>query len=280
VLRTTASGWLVIDEVLGEGAHAVDAHWHVDPQWTLVADAAGRVRAAHADQGDAWILHDAGDLFLAHGDEASGLGWYAPAYGALVPTWTARITRTGNTPFAMLTWIGATQPGTRQPPSMKRLSPACEADHAAVAAAVGTSERTSVFLVCPSGADSHHGCACDIGTYQTDARVFHGVEDGGSLTEFDLIDGTQVLARGGDGISACSSMPMPYLHVTMKDGVLDLEASQPPVQLRLDIGPMRRVVSIRLNRRELPVPADHGGTFLIYGADWSGPVRDLLTSMA
>ena len=280
VLRTTGSGWLVIDEVLGDGAHAADAHWHVDPQWTLAADAPGRVRAAHADEGEAWILYDAGDLFLAHGDEASGLGWYAPAYGALVPTWTARITRTCDAPFAMLTWIGTTHPSPGQPPSMERLSPASEAGDVAVAASVRTGDRTSVFVVCPSGADSHHGCACDIGTYQTDARVFHGVEDGGSLTEFNLIDGTQVLARGGDGISACSSTPMPYLHGTMKEGVLDLEASQPPVQLRVDIGPMRRVVSIRLNRRELPLPADYRGTFLIYGADWSGPVRDLLPSMA
>jgi hypothetical protein len=280
VLRTTGSGWLVIDEVLGDGAHAVDAHWHVDPQWTLVADAPGRVRAAHADDGEAWMLYDAGDLCLAHGDEASGLGWYAPAYGALVPTWTARITRTCKAPFAMLTWIGTTQPGTRLPPSMARLSPACEAGDVAVAAAVRDGERTSVFVVCPSGADSHHGCACDIGTYQTDARVFHGVENGGLLTELDLIDGTRVLTRRGDGISICSSTSMPYLHVTMKEDVLDLEASQPPVQLRVDIGPMRRVVSIRLNRRELPLPANHAGTFLIYGADWSGPVRDLLTSMA
>jgi hypothetical protein len=279
VLRTTGSGWLVIDEVLGAGAHAADAHWHVAPTWSLVADAPGRVRVAHADEGEAWMLYDAGNLFLAHGDEASGLGWYAPAYGAVVPAWTARITRTCDAPFAMLTWIGTTQPGTG-PPSMERLTAACEANDVTVAASVRTGDRTSVFLVCPSGADSHHGCACDIGAYQTDARVFHGIEDAGSLTEFNLIDGTQVLARGGDGISACSSMPMPYLHATMKDGVLDLEASQPPVQLRLDIGPMRRVVSIRLNRRELPVPADHRGTFLIYGADWSGPVRDLLTSTA
>jgi len=279
VLRTAESGWLVVDEVLGEGPRAADAHWHVDPHWALRADAPGRLRAAHVDGGEAWILYDAGDVFLAHGDEASGLGWYAPAYGALVPAWTARITRTGDAPFAMLTWIGTTQPGIRQP-SMERLSPACEAGDVAVAAYVRTGDRASVFVVCPSGAGLHHGCACDIGTYQTDARVFHGVEDRGSLTQLDLIDGTRVLTRRSDGISVCSSTPMPYLHVTMEEGVLDLEAPQPPGQLRIDVGPMRRVGSIRLNHRELPLPADHGGTFLVYGADWSGPVRDLLTSIA
>jgi hypothetical protein len=277
VLRTTDSGWLVIDEILGHGAHASAAHWHVDPRWTLRSDAPGRVRASHLDGAEAWILYDAGDLFLAHGDEASGLGWHAPAYGVTVPAWTARIMRTSQAPFSMITWVGTA--GT-QPPSIERLSPACEAGDVAVAAYVTAGKRASVFVVCPSGAGAHHGCACDIGAYQTDARVFHGVEDHGSLTRFDLIDGTQVLTRGGDGISVCSSVAMPYLHATMQDGILDLEASQPPGQLRIDVGPMRRVVSIRLNHRELPLPADHEGTFLVYGADWSGPVQDLLTSLA
>jgi hypothetical protein len=280
VLRTTESGWLVVDEVLGHGAHTAAAHWHVDPRWTLRSEAPGRIGASHRDGGEAWILYDAGDLLLAHGDEASGLGWHAPAYGVTVPAWTARVTRAAEAPFSMITWIGMTRPGGRPPPSIERLSPVCEAGDVAVAAYMRAGERASVFVVCPSGADSHHGCRCDIGTYQTDARVFHGVEDHGSLTRFDLIDGTQVLTRRHDGISVCSSTPMPYLQVTLDDVGLDLQASQPPGQLRIDVGPMRRVASIRLNHRELPVPADHEGTFLVYGADWSGPVQDLLTSMA
>jgi len=281
LLRATDCGWLLIDEVLGRGAHTGAAHWHVDPRWTLRTDGPGRLRAAHADGGDAWILYDADDVFLAHGDEVSGLGWYAPAYGAVVAAWAARMTRTAEAPFPMVTWIGTSPADARNPPSMARLSPACAAGDVAVAVRVTTGERASIFVVCPSSAAPHHGCTCDIGDYQTDARVFHGVEDAGTLTRFDLIDGTQVLARRGiSGVSVCSSAPMPDLQVTMMDGILDLLASEPPTQLRIDSDQRHRIVSIRLNHRERPLPTDHAGTLLVYGADWAAPVRDLLQSLA
>ena len=273
-------GWLLVDDVLGHGPHTAAAHWHVDPRWTLRADGRGRLRADHSGGGEAWILYDAGEVFLAHGDEASGLGWHAPAYGVIEPAWTARITRSADAPFTMLTWIGTTPLDTRGAPSMERLSPVCEAGDVVVAVRVKTGERSSVFVVCPSSTASHHGCACDIGDYQTDARVFHGIEESGTLTRLDLVDGTQVLTRRGGGISICSNAPMPDLHLTMVDGVLDLQASQPPMQLRIDSSPAHRIVSIRLNHRERILPADHEGTFLVYGADWAGPVQDLLQSLA
>jgi hypothetical protein len=279
VLRAGDSGWLLIDEVLGSGGHTAAAHFHVEPRWTLRTEGPGRLRAVHAQGGEAWMLYDADDVILAHGDETSGLGWYAPAYGAVVPAWTARMTRTADAPFAMITWIGTTPVDARNPPSMERLSPACEAGDVAVAVRVSAANRASVFVVCPSSAAPHHGCACDIGDYQTDARVFHGVEDSGALTRIGLIDGTQVLTRRG-GLSICSSAPMPDLQVTMIDGVLDLQASEPPVQLRIDSDRRHPVVAIRLNNRERPLPADHAGTFLVYGADWAAPVRDLLRSLA
>jgi len=279
VVRADA-GWLLVDDVLGPGPHTAAAHWHVDPRWTLRTDGQGRLRADHCDGGEAWILYDAGDVLLAHGDEASGLGWYAPVYGVIQPAWTACITRAADAPFTMLTWIGATPLHTRGAPSMERLSPVCEAGDVAVAVRVKTGERSSVFVVCPSSTASHHGCTCDIGDYQTDARVFHGIEESGTLTRLDLVDGTRVLTRRGAGISICSNAPMPDLHVTMVDGVLDLQASQPPMQLRIDSSPAHRIFSIRLNHRERILPPDHEGTFLVYGADWAGPVRDLLPSLA
>ncbi len=106
LLRATDSGWLMVDEILGEGDHDASAHWHFDPGWMVRADAPGRLRATHIEGDEAWLLHDTGDAWLVHGDEESGLGWYAPAYGTLIPTWTARITRQAAAPFAMVTWIG------------------------------------------------------------------------------------------------------------------------------------------------------------------------------
>jgi hypothetical protein len=273
-------GWLVVDDVLGVGPHTAAAHWHLDPRWTLRTDGPRRLRADDRDGSQAWILYDAGEVFLAHGDEDSGLGWYAPAYGVIERAWTARVTRAADAPFTMLTWIGTTPLDTRGGPSMERLSPVCEAGDVAVAARVTTGERSSVFVVCPSSTASHHGCASDIGEYRTDARVFHAIEQGGRLNQLDLVDGSQVLTRRGGGVSICSNAPMPDLHLTMVDGLLDLQTSQPPTQLRIDSSPASRIVAIRLNHRERILPPDHDGTFLVYGADWAGPVRDLLPSLA
>ena len=63
---------------------------------------------------------------------------------------------------------------------------------------------------------------------------------------------------------------MTDLHVTVQDGVLDLEASRPPPQLRVQGDAIRGVVSVRLNHRELPPPtAGRTDTLLLYGVDWA-----------
>ena len=277
VLRTTDSGWLIVDEVLGSGEHTAAAHWHLDPDWALRTDAPGRLRATHRDGTGAWILSDSGEIFLAHGDEISQMGWFAPVYGVVVPAWTARIARTERTPIAMVTWIGATQPGTRQPPSIERLSAAGDRD-TVVAAKVTRGERTSVFLVRPGGSSSPH--VCEAGGYQTDARVLHCVEDR-RLTRLDLIDATQAVVPGADGLTLMASEPVADLHLSIDDGVLHLETSAAPARLRLQGGLPGRVVSIHLNHREVPAGAiKHGDTLIVNAANWSAPVQDLLPSIA
>jgi hypothetical protein len=280
VVRSSAGGWLLVDEVIGTARHSAAAHWHFDPRWTLHSDAQGRLRATHADGEEAWLLYDGDDVVLAHGDDANGLGWYAPAYGVQLQAWTARVTRTADAPFSMLTWIGTAQPGTNAArPVLERLSPVCEDGDVAVAVRVTAGERRAVFVVCPGSGRAPHGCACDIADYQTDARVFHALEHRGALMHFELVDGTSVLAPRA-GFSVVSSTVIPDLHVSLVDGLLDLQASQPPMQLRIDCGQAHAVNSIRLNHRERPLPADHDRTLLVYGADWAAPVRDLLPSMA
>jgi hypothetical protein len=278
VVRSSSSGWLLVDEVLGAGRHSAAAHWHLDPLWTLSVDAPGRLLATHSGGGEAWILWDGDDVSLAYGDESSGLGWHAPVYGVWVPAWAARVTRTADAPFSMLTWIG-TRPDSNRPPSMERVSPVCEAGDVAVAVRIITGARAASFVVCPSSGPAHHGCACDIGDYQTDARVFHAVEENGAVKAFDLVDGTRVVARRA-GFSVVSSATIPDLHVALVDGVLDMQASHPPMQLRIDSSQAHALTSIRLNHRERPLPLDHAGTLLVYAADWAAPVRDLLPSLA
>jgi hypothetical protein len=279
VVRASSTGWLLVDEVRGAGRHMAAAHWHFDPRWTPRPDGRGRLLATHADGTRAWVLYDGDEVFLAHGDEATGLGWHAPAYGVLMPAWTARVTRSADAPFSMLTWIGTAASGAHDAPFLERLSPTCEAGDVAVAVRITTGERRVVFVLCPSSAATHHGCACDVDDYQTDARVFHAVEADGTLRHFDVVDGTRVLARRS-GFGIVSGAPVPDLHVALVDGVLDLQASQPPMQLRIDSSQAYGLTSIRLNHRERPLPADHAGTLLVYGADWATPVRDLLPSLA
>ena len=277
VLRAADSGWLIVDEVLGSGEHTAAAHWHLDPDWTLRTDAPGRMRAMHTDGTEAWILSDAGEIVLAHGDDISGMGWFAPAYGVVVPAWSARIARTEQTPIAMVTWVCATPPGQQRPPSIERLSAARNRE-AVIAAKVTTGERTSVFLVRPGGSSSPH--ICEAGGCQTDARVLHCMEDG-RLLALDLIDGTQAITAGGGGFTLTASEPVADLHISIDEGVLDLQVSRAPACLRLQGGALHRVVSIHLNHREVPTGAmKQGDTLIVNAASWSGPVRDLLPSIA
>src|SRR5687767_7971183 len=74
LFRTAASGWLLMDDVLGEGRHSAAAHWHFDPAWEVTCEVPGRLRATHADGAVAWLLHDEGNVRLARGEDASDKG--------------------------------------------------------------------------------------------------------------------------------------------------------------------------------------------------------------
>ena len=269
LLRTTGSGWLVVDEVLGEGRHDAGAHWHFHPDWTLQCDAPGRLRATHVEGREAWLLHDAGDLCLTRGDEASGLGWYAPTYGTLIRTCTAGVTRQAPAPFAMVTWIGGTSVEMRDPPSMERVVPVCDAGRSAIGARVVVGQRTAVFLLQPGEAWSPSTGECEMLDYQTDARVMHYLEADGNLTRLDLVGASHVRARRGGWLSIAAPETMVDLHATMQDNVLDLEASQPPSSLWVQGDLIRGRVSVRLNHRELlRPPADRTDALLLRGGDW------------
>lgn len=268
ILRAAESGWLVADEILGAGRIAASAHWHFDPAWTLRCDAPGRLEAAHLDGGAVWLLYDGGDLWLAHGDEESGLGWYAPVYGTLIPTWSARVSRCASAPFACLSWLAPAGGGSPVAPRLEHVAPAADPGGVAVAARVIEGPRASVFLLRPGEPAAREARACGILAYQTDARVLHYVEDGRLLT-LALVDASHALALRDGWISVAASEPVSDLHLALIDDILDLHASAPPPQLRLQggaLGPVRRV---RLNGREIPTPTpDHPDSVVIDGVDW------------
>jgi hypothetical protein len=272
LLRTAESGWLVVDDILGEGRHDAAAHWHFHPDWTLRSEAPGRLRATHIEGDGAWLLHDAGDVSLAQGDKESGLGWYAPTYGTLLPTWTARVARQATAPFTIVTWIGGAPAQTQAPPLLERVVPTGNAGRGVVGARVVAGPRTSVFLLHPGAPTPHTARACGILDCQTDARVLHYVEGGGALQRLDLVDASHARAGRDGWLSIDADEAMTDLHVTVQDGVLDVQASDPPARLRIHGAAIHDARSVRLNHRDLPPSTtDRTDTILVYGVDWADP---------
>jgi hypothetical protein len=267
VLRTADSGWLVVDEILGEGEHTAEARWHFDPRWTLRYDGRGRLRASNADGGEVWLLHDAGEPWLAHGDEARGAGWFAPVYGVIVPTWTAGVAQHAQAPFAMASWIVAG--GVLDPPTLERLGGIDESTSIGVRLRSGP--RTSVILLRPGRPDAFESHNASVLHYVTDARVLHAVEDGDRMRQVDLVDVMHLRARQPE-ILITASEPMRDLRATIRDAVLDLDASRPPAHLRVEGAPIRGSFRVRLNGRELAAPAgDRLDGFGLASADWGDP---------
>jgi hypothetical protein len=270
LFRAAGNGWLVVDDVQGDGTVEASVHWHFDPAW-LLTPAPGRLRATHGDGDEAWLLHDAADLWLAHGDRETGLGWYAPVYGTLVPTWTARARREGTAPFAIVTWIGSAGPDA---PSLERIDPVGGANPCGVGARIVSGRRTSVFLVragLPSNGNTRPPRdVCRIVDYETDARVLHYAETGGTQTELDIVDASCALAHRDGWLSITTGDRVPDLHASMADGILTVYASKPPRQLRVQGHAIGGALSVRLNGREMSPPAsDRADALVIHGADWA-----------
>ena len=101
------------------------------------------------------------------------------------------------------------------------------------------------------------------------------------MLRLDLIDATHAVAPVGGGLTVTASEPLPDLHISIGDGVLDMQASHAPARLRVQGGALDRIVSIHLNHRELPLAAmKQGDAVIVDAASWSAPVRDLLPSIA
>jgi len=253
IVRADGAGVLVVDELhpgspasSSLGVHSAAAHWHFDPGWMVRGDGDRRLHATHMEGDQAWLLFDAGDVSLLHGDEDSGLGWFAPVYGTLIPTWTARIARDARVPFSMITWIGESHGATR--PSLERLDVTADATGEAIAARVVSGEVASTYLIRPGEPASRDSRASGILEYQTNARVVHYRTCGEALVALDLVDASHALALRDGWLSVAASEPMPDLHATIANGTLHLTTSEPPRELRVEGG---------------------GSIFLITPGDWS-----------
>jgi hypothetical protein len=233
----------------------------------LHAERRGRLRATHLEGGEAWLLFDHGELMLQHGNDEPGLGWFAPVYGTLIPTWTAQISRTTPLPIATVTWISVG--GLADVPLLERIDVPSDSGRLPVAARIVAGEFASTYLVHLNEPQSCDGRANGVGGYQTNARVLHIRRRDDRLLALDLADASHALSLHDAGISVSASEPIADLHVSVDDGTLALAASEPPGQLRLEGRALADVRAVFLNGRSvLPPRIDHPDTLLVPGGEW------------
>jgi hypothetical protein len=245
VFRSPASGWLIADHILGSGSHSAATYWHFDPEWIVTPDGPARLRATHSSGDVVWLLHDAERMRLEHGDDRSGLGWTAPIYGLMIPTWSAEMTRRNRAPFAMLTWIG-TSLGNGSP-SLERLETTCDTSDHRLAARIVDGDFTSVFLLRPGEDASPVGRSARVLDYDTNARVLHYAMKAGTLVRLDIVDATVAVSTHADLLSIRSEAPIGDLDIEIGAGILDVRSSEPPARVILEGDTIAAEPTVRLN---------------------------------
>ena len=265
IVRADGGGMLVVDELrpgsgtppAGSDVHSATAHWHFDPAWMVRTEGEGRLRATHLEGDEAWLLVDSGNVSLLHGDEESGLGWFAPVYGTLVPTWTARIARGSRLPCSAITWIGEAQAGTV--PSLERLDVTADPAGEAIAARVVTGDVASHYLIRPGEPATRDSRAGGILDYQTNARVLHFRTRGDALVALDLADASHALALRDGWLSVAATEPMRDLHASIANGFVHITLSEPPRELRVEGGGNILLIAAGDWSREPSSPLFHFG---------------------
>ena len=255
IVQAAGGGTLIVDEVVGRAHHAAQLHWHFDPAWHVACDSARRIRACHADGTVAWLVRDEGSLWLVNGDEEAGLGWCSPRYGVLVPTWTARVTRRGVAPLAMLTWAGA---GTGVP-SLERVRHEADPSGEAFAIRLVQDDMAWSTLLRPGEPPVRATRSCAAAEYQTNARVLQYATRGNKLTRLAVADGTHMLSLRDGLLSVAADDHVDDLFLSIDGDRLELFASHPVGRLHIQGAALAGISLIRLNGRELPATSANAG---------------------
>jgi hypothetical protein len=275
VVHTAAGGWLIVDQVLGRDRHSAQLHWHFDPAWEVTCETNHRLRATHEDGSEAWVLYDGGALWLARGDEGTGLGWCSPSYGTLEPTWSARVSRSAFAPFAMVTWVGTACAS----PSMQRVRTECDPNGTSLAVYLTCDEAASVILLRPGEPPVRDTRSSNLSGYQTNARLLQYATRGNQFRSLAVADASHVLAMRDGLLSVAADDHLADLHIAVDGDVLALSASQPPPRLRLQGAAVGAIRQLRLNRREAPaIPRGQRDALVIPAADWADPSGTEATS--
>ena len=268
VFRAPAGGWLIVDEVLGRDRHAADLYWHFDPAWLLATETPRRILARHFDGTTAWIVHDGETTRLYYGDEDTGLGWVAPVYGTLLPSWSARVSQSAVAPFSIATWIAAGSSA----PVLSRVAAECEpGGGAAIAVRVLQEDAAWTTVLRPGEAPVRESRGCAVGPYLTNARVLHFAAEAERLVSVAACDASHVLTSREGWLSVAADEPMPDVMVELGVGRIDVHASQPASRLRLQGAPVAMAGAVYLNGREAPLARERADSILALPAHWGEP---------
>jgi hypothetical protein len=205
-----------------------------------------------------------------HGDESSGLGWFAPAYGTLIPTWTARLSRAGTAPLSFLTWFAASAAA----PSLARLTTDADPEGRAISVSILQDGVASVTMVRPGELAVRETRCCTVGRYHTDARLLHYASAGGRLRMLAACDAHHALAVHDGWLSIASDASMPDICVDVHEDRIDVWSSSPTSRLRIEGALVAATTIVRLNGRTLPPYAwERVDSVVAFGSDWGEPGR-------
>jgi hypothetical protein len=275
VVMASGLGYLVADQVIGDGRHEGAQHWHFDPAWTVSCESPHALRMTHTSGSVAWLAFDGGEVSLFTGDNTESLGWFSPAYGVRVPSWTARVTHTLTAPWTAVSWCGVTASGVA--PSLERIPCASDATGAAIAVRMSTGgiadALESVTILCPGDLGDGLDRSLTADRITTDARALQCAFVGGRMSAVSLADGSRAVIAGTLTVTAGS--PMTDLHISCSAGRLDLTATAPPPTLRLQGEAVTGVERVTVNGRELRRAAVSGDVVVVTAPDWAGPPSTL-----
>ena len=278
VIHERDGGWLILDELAGRGRHVGDLCWHFDPAWQVSCDSKSRLRLVADDGSLAWLLHEPGGLSLVRGDAETGLGWCAPLYGRVVPTWTARFTHTVQANGGMFTWIAGTLDET-SPPRMERVPVEHDPGAAAFGIRVRHTDLEELALLRPGDQPRRDTRSCSVAGLHTDARMLHVTLRDRQVITVAIADGAHALALGNGLVSVAADQPVDDLHVSLRGEVVAISASRPPSRLQIQGSAVSLARLVRANGREISPSRDgRSDTIVVTGADWAAPAEETRTT--
>jgi hypothetical protein len=254
-----------VDWIFGQ-ARVIDTYWHFDPARNVsVVD--GGLLATGASGAPAWLLHDQGELTLSHGGAV--LGWCSPRYGSLVPTFAARV-RWAQGRRSQATWIGAD--ASDRPPLLRQIALDGVDDPSAVSVVVEHGGGSTRTLVRAGAMTTGEGRLLQGGDVRTDGRLVQ-LRTAGPTASVCLAAASRLEAPASPFAAISVAGPTPDLHVALGGTGLELWATSPPSNLRIQLARLHRVHRLRLNGREALVAAGGATDVTVRAAQWGEIAR-------